>query len=172
MDMEFAYLTSVASFYKDKPVLRFGTILKLTGAEAPKYYLCVQPLCDCVRISDGRKFPFLELKVVSDDEKRFDLVISEENSSYIKVAINYRPYDSSSIEFAATKASKTVESTIIGDKKFNFATTDDPPHNYLWLGELKFAHIQRVANEYATKFSRVGLDESEWLRRSALKIEN
>lgn len=172
LDMEFAYLTSVASFYKDKPFLRFGTILKLMGTEASKYYLCVQPLCDCMRIDKSRKFPFLELKAISGDDKRFDLVISEESGSYTKVAINYRPYDSSSIEFASTKSSKTVESTITGDKKFIFTTTDDPPHKYLWLGELKFAHIQRVANEYATKFSRVGLDESEWLRRWSLKSEN
>jgi hypothetical protein len=172
LDMEFAYLTSIASFYKDKPVLRFGTVLKLTETENPRYYLCIQPLCDCVRISGKRKFPFLELKVISDDKKRFDLVISEGNGNYIKVSINYRPYDSSSIEFGSTKPSRTVESKIVGDKKFIFTTTENPPHKYLWLGELKFAHIQRVANEYATKFSRVGLDESEWLRRWSLKSEN
>jgi hypothetical protein len=31
----------------------------------------------------------------------------------------------------------------------------------------KFEHAQRIVNEYAAKLSRVGLDESEWLRRWA-----
>jgi hypothetical protein len=169
MDMEFAYRTSVASFYKDKPNLRFGSLLKRIDSEINKYYLCVQPLCDCMRISGKRNFPFLELKVISNDEKRFDLVIKD-NGNYIKVQICFRPYDSLFVEFKANNKTKIVESRE-DDNKFVFSSTHESPHKYLWLGELKFAHAQRVANEFATKFSRVGLDESEWLRRSALKIE-
>ena len=36
---------------------------------------------------------------------------------------------------------------------------------FLWLSDLKDAHAQRIANNFAAKLSRVGLDESEWLRR-------
>jgi hypothetical protein len=38
---------------------------------------------------------------------------------------------------------------------------------YQWLGELTSEHAQRVANEFAANISRVGLDESEWLRLKA-----
>jgi hypothetical protein len=37
--------------------------------------------------------------------------------------------------------------------------------NFKWILDLKDAHAQRIANTYAAKLSRVGLDESEWLRR-------
>jgi hypothetical protein len=36
---------------------------------------------------------------------------------------------------------------------------------FIWVGELKFAYAQRIINQFATQFSRVGLDEFEWLRR-------
>jgi hypothetical protein len=33
--------------------------------------------------------------------------------------------------------------------------------------DLKDLHAQRIVDEYASQLSRVGLDESEWLRRGA-----
>jgi hypothetical protein len=38
---------------------------------------------------------------------------------------------------------------------------------YKWLAELKFEPAQRIVNKYAAELAHVGLDESEWLRRSA-----
>jgi hypothetical protein len=38
---------------------------------------------------------------------------------------------------------------------------------FIWILDLKEAHAQRIANLYAARLSRVGLDESEWLRRWA-----
>ena len=36
-----------------------------------------------------------------------------------------------------------------------------------FIVELKNAQSQRIANEFASNLSRIGLDESEWLRRWA-----
>lgn len=38
---------------------------------------------------------------------------------------------------------------------------------FKWISELKNDHAQRISNDFAAKLSRVGLDESEWLRRWA-----
>jgi hypothetical protein len=38
---------------------------------------------------------------------------------------------------------------------------------FKWIAELKFEHIQRIVINYALQLARVGLDESEWLRRWA-----
>jgi hypothetical protein len=35
-----------------------------------------------------------------------------------------------------------------------------------WLCDLKSNHAQRIVNDFSAYLSRVGLDESEWLRRS------
>ena len=45
-----------------------------------------------------------------------------------------------------------------------FTTSDSK--RFQLVAELKHAHYQRLANQLATQISRVGLTESEWLRRS------
>ncbi len=37
---------------------------------------------------------------------------------------------------------------------------------FQWILELKEAHAQRIVNNFAAQLSRVGLAESEWLRRT------
>ena len=37
---------------------------------------------------------------------------------------------------------------------------------YVWLGDLAETHALRIVHEYLSKFGRVGVSESEWLRRS------
>ena len=48
-----------------------------------------------------------------------------------------------------------------------FVFRDAEGNEYNWLGELKAEFAQRVAQAFAGNFSRVAVDESEWLRRSA-----
>ena len=47
-------------------------------------------------------------------------------------------------------------------KKFIFSSIYN--EKYEWVLELKDMHAQRVINSYCSILSRVGLDESEWLR--------
>jgi hypothetical protein len=168
LDYEFAILTTLKSTYLQKePVLRLGTILKEVkdsnaGDVKPRYWVCIQPLCDCVRIKGKRAFPFLKM---SRNDDQFDLVLPEGGDNYVKVRISYRPYESKLIEYRADKT-ETVISKREGEK-FIFTSTENK--KYEWVAELKFEHAQRIVNKYATEQSRVGLDESEWLRLSALK---
>lgn len=50
-----------------------------------------------------------------------------------------------------------------GHKKFD-AGADEM---FQWVFDLKDADAQKVANHFAAQLARVGLDESEWLRRSS-----
>jgi hypothetical protein len=50
-----------------------------------------------------------------------------------------------------------------------FQAVDSERKKYRWIAELKTEHSQRVANDYSNQMSRVGLMESEWLRRWAKK---
>ncbi len=173
LDREFAYLTTVNSSYADKPFLKFGTVIKEITNQTPKYWLCVQPLCDCVRVPGRRKFPFLKLELFEDRSKNFDLVLKEEDD-YFKVSIVYKPYESEFIKFKPND--KQVIGSINEDDEFIFRSVPENQveRKFEWLGDLKFAQAQRVANNYASTMSRVGLDESEWLRRWATtgKMEN
>ena len=42
---------------------------------------------------------------------------------------------------------------------------DSQGTKYYWLGELRFDFAQKIINEYSSEISRVGVNESEWLRR-------
>jgi hypothetical protein len=167
LEYKFAVLTTLKSTYSHKePVLSLGTILKEVAdsheAGAQRYWICIQPLCDSVRIRSKRAFPFLKL---TKNDSQFDLVVPESEDSYVKVRICYRPHESKLIEFTADDT-RSVRGVLENNK---FIFTDKGQKKYEWVAELKFEHAQRIVNKYANEQSRVGLDESEWLRRSALK---
>lgn len=79
------------------------------------------------------------------------------------------------IKFTANK-NKSVYARRFGKSKHYFFSpvycnkrhesfNDKIDENYIWLFDLKDSHAQRIAQNYASKLARVGLDESEWLRR-------
>jgi hypothetical protein len=68
------------------------------------------------------------------------------------------------IIFEANSPNQTVVSKL-DEKQFWFQS--DVGKRFWWLGELKFPQAQRVAHSLSSETGRVGLTESEWLRRSA-----
>jgi hypothetical protein len=50
-----------------------------------------------------------------------------------------------------------------GDFRFK---TANQKKAFQWIGELKFPQAQRIAQALASESARVGLTETEWLRRS------
>ena len=68
VNCKFAILTSTKSHYPIKlyePTLTLGTIIK---DDQEKYWLCIQPRCDSVRINDERKFLFLALNIIEGEK--------------------------------------------------------------------------------------------------------
>lgn len=167
LDYKFAILTSIKNRYGGdrSPILTLGTILKKESNnpdKSEKYWLCLQPRCDCVRIEDNRYFFFLPLEKVEGD-RGFDVVVKIDESYYEKLKINQKIYESIHLEFSSNGGDdKVVRAKIEGDF-FIFKTTDGLV--FRWVSELKNEHSQRIANNFAANISRVGLDESEWLRR-------
>ena len=166
LNSEFAMLTSIKNRYepsKYRPILSLGTIVLSSRGQEDQYWLCVQPKCDSVRIKQSRKFMFLKMGIVTDNDK-FDVVIKNN----IKLKVNYKIHESSFFTF------ETRNTVIKGKKKklkneyyfesINFLNNKE---HLEWIGELKPNHAQRIAHKYASQLSRIGLDESEWLRRSS-----
>ena len=167
---KFAMLTSLKNLYSgsQSPILTLGTILKKESdnpIESEKYWLCLQPRCDCVRIEDNRNFFFLPLEKV-EGKRKFDVVVKIDESNYEKLKINQKIYESTHLNFSSNDGDdKVVRARIEGDF-FIFKTTDGLI--FKWISELKNQHAQRIANNFAANISRVGLDESEWLRRGII----
>ena len=143
------------------PKMNQGTIVETAG----NYYVCVQPRCDSGRIKakqDGqraeRQFLFLPLlesasgpAVIVDDK-----ILRVDNKSYhIKMFV-----------FSPNEGSYEILFRKEGER---FVVTDNQDAEFVWNGELKELQAQRISTAYSTELSRVGLDESEWLRLKGKK---
>ncbi|MBN6739422.1 hypothetical protein JKG47_02490 [Acidithiobacillus sp. MC6.1] len=156
LDLTLAMIMSIRARYsKPNPTLRLGAVIKDTRN---KYYLCIQALCDCVRIKKGLKFTFL---VLSKSMRPSDFVVKSDNV-LTRLKVLSGPKDVVRIPFGAGNIDTPVRADLSGD---SWSFTDDKGQTYKWICDLRIQHAQRVANEYAAKISRVGLTESEWLRR-------
>ena len=49
-------------------------------------------------------------------------------------------------------------------EKDSFVFESSHNKKFTWVVELKEMHAQRIVNNYCAQLSRVGLNESEWLR--------
>lgn len=139
------------------PTLTLGSVVKLVQRKA-RYFLCVQPACDTVRITEDRYFPFIELigekaakstenLVIRDGQKRVVVCVSNKAGS--------RHYD-----MFKPDASQTVRAES-EDGKFLFASSNQI---YWWLGDIDPLKAQRIATDVSGSLARVGIDEYAWLR--------
>jgi hypothetical protein len=156
-------LMSLRARYGDKPPeLALGTLLRSDAQNSPEYWLCLQPACDCyIRTGPAeRAFPFLKLQLA---DAPFNL-LAVESGKYVRLKWEPRPHHLRMFEFRSNLRSKAVSADPEGDAFF-FSSVQ-PPVRFKWVGELKFPQAQRIAQALASEASRVGLTESEWLRRS------
>jgi hypothetical protein len=160
-DHELAVLMSVRSRYASPPPqLTLGSIVLERRSGHEQYLLCVQPRCDSVRLEGERSFPFLPMKLVPDDQK-CDFII-EEKGKTTRLRLNDRPFEVRMILFKPSIEKQVLARRLKSGRFFKASGTTS---KYRWVADLKPEQAQRVANDYAYKLSRVGLTESEWLRK-------
>lgn len=158
-DEIFAMLMSLRHRYTSPPPqLALGSIVSRTDEAGTTYLLCLQPVCDSVRLKGALPFAFLSLKIV-ENSKSCELIIRDEGQLKF-LSLKPNPYMLEMIRFSPTQNERVVADA--RGKDFVFNSTDDVP--FKWIAELKPAHAQRIANNFAHTFSRVGLVESEWHR--------
>jgi hypothetical protein len=127
--------------------LQLGCVLKLKE-DSPKYYLCLQPPCDSVRIEEGTGFIFCGLK--PNPSSNISFYLNNENE-YIAFKSVYR----SRHIFVFEGQGKIY----LGD-----GLISKNGEKFTCIGQLKPMFAQKTANEFASSISRVGIDQFEWLR--------
>lgn len=143
------------------PVLQLGALMK--GAE--RYWLCLTPLCDSGRIpTEGDRLLCAELVPSS---RMFDLVVKPADQP-VRLELPRKRTNLASFRFRPD-GTGYVRGTVDGDD-IVFQSEDDPPSGtravrFVWLGQLKRMHAQRIAQAFASNLARVGLDDFEWHRR-------
>jgi len=154
-----------------------GSLVSETNAaqETPKpvpiqddeYLLCIQPRCDAVRLIEPTQFLFLRMTKPKIDRKdEFTHVVEGENNEYVQLILGSQVKDLTCIVFQPS-ASQQITASLQADK---FILRAQDNQEFEWVGELKYAPGQRDATSFASSLSRPGLDESEWVRISALGL--
>ncbi|QSR24035.1 hypothetical protein CFH99_00140 [Nocardioides aromaticivorans] len=156
-----------------KPILHLGTVLR---DSANHYWLCIMPVCDAVRVPiDGRPFLMTPLDVAKEGQE-FDIVVPVEASAAEVEIRSDHGFGWLKLRTGAASHQVTVPVFRPGDDLVVRPDGDKPSEwkfkakhygkQFFWVAELRRNHAQRVAHDYATKATRIGLDESEWLRLS------
>ena len=157
---QLAMLMSQRTHYDNqRRFLKLGTILReCTGQK--RYLLCLQPVCDSVRLSGSN--PFLFCYMDEHGKKVTHIVPNGKNSC--ELFFNPCKENRAILEFSASPK-KMV--TAKGDADSEFVFSDEMKDEYQWVAQLKTEHAQRAVEQFARELSRVGLTESEWLRLKA-----
>jgi len=170
----FAKLTHHKSLFKPnskKPNLTLGVVLK--GVKNPsKYWVCIQQKCDSVRIKKDqeRKFLFLPLTPLEgDSQKTFHFLAPDDTklaltkTSYQIKTVKFKNNGNEGVIVAESDEVKYTFKPLYSEGHANYKPEID--EDFEWVFDLKDLHSQRIAQEFASQLARVGLDESEWLRR-------
>ncbi|WP_346897541.1 response regulator receiver domain [uncultured Roseibium sp.] len=140
--------------------LTTGTVLKSKVEQDEKFYLCIQPRCDSVRLDpcNSWTFPFVRLEVVSekgdfsivDDNKVTELKLISKPNTGLKI-----------VQFMPDKEFQYVVPTV----NSSVLTFEDTEKNtYEWIGELRPMHAQNYITKIVEQLNRIGVTGSEWLR--------
>jgi hypothetical protein len=161
-DAAFAMLLSLRHLYGDaRRTLHLGTVVQ--DDKDKRFWLCVQPVCDSVRLGDGAGFPLLQLRNGKPGRKAQVRFPVQGGKKTEMLSSSAKADEIEVVRFDPDPVSERVV--------FEKSTSDDDRHTiqsvdgvtYVWLAELKTAHSNRVAHKVGEQLARVGLDESVWL---------
>jgi hypothetical protein len=144
-------------YRKPRRELRLGTVIYRYG----KFAICVQPVCDSVRLQADADtaFPFLSLEI--QESGRTDLMVPHplRQNEWVRLKLGGKPQNMRMITFRAGVAGVVPAYKDGSSYRFNAIGG-----RYRWVADLKPEFAQRLAHEVGQQFSRVGLDEPELLR--------
>lgn len=147
-EKNFAVLTSIVTEYGSNPYLTLGAIIEKSSEK----FLCLQPRCDSIGLKKKTNFIFLKLIL---DEEKFDILLRDGS----KYKIKYSLKDRQNFLFNPDPEGKKVLFPNLKNMQ------DDVEFTY--IASLKRLHAQRIANEFSAYISRIGLNESEYIRRNS-----
>ena len=171
----FAALYVTRTQYGKDRYLEFGTIVRYCVMTTDKegnekaerrYAVCLMPVCDCVRLAEGKpyRFPFWELKSAVGKGNSKGVVIELPNTEGFVELFSYgKPRDQLWMDEFVAGAQHMVTATIDGDTFLLNGQT----HVCEWVAQLKPSHAQRIAHDLGTSLARVGVIEAEWIRLKA-----
>jgi hypothetical protein len=153
-------MSSKLQYGATSPQLQLGVLVRDT--ESGRFMLCMQPVCDSVRLADETAFPFLPLE---ESEKSWDIALKYADKYHL-LKLSCKIRDLSLIPFAPTPDSGGVVKAENPDtgEGWVFVPSASGRGSCEWVGELRDSFAHKFANKFAESISRVGAEDSEWFR--------
>ncbi len=143
------------------PTLQLGTILKKQNEGSCEWFLCLTPLCDCVRLKEESNILFLQLYIGTKSSA--DIIIKTQDGTFEPLIVKKEKIRTLTIPFKPSNGSDRINANRLGNEWL----VESNGTNYQWVGELRYTKALAIAHYVLSNTSRVGVDEFEWLRRQA-----
>ena len=163
-----AVLFDSTGFGDAPPRLELGVVLMGEPTEAEPeqgaqhagrhLWLCVQPLCDSVRLREPRAFPLVPILV---DAGVADAMICLPDGVPTGVSFVTRLHELRQVRFAPSEAGAVIAQ---GNAP-NWYVPDEDDTRYRVVTRLRPELAAQVAHTLGATATRIGTDRSEWLRR-------
>lgn len=159
-----AVLMSSHQFGYIPPRLEAGVVME----RDERYWLCIQPLCDSVRLTKSRKFPLLPLIINANEngsiKSRSAAMIWAANSKAVPVRFSSSVYDLEMPEFKPEENTLFVEAQ---EENGAWWFEDTEETRYRAVCRLRTEFTQQAVQGLTSGVARPGVDSSEWLRRQS-----
>jgi len=159
----FSHLMASRTFYgATQRSLKLGSIVY--DVSLNQYLVCIQPVCDSVRLEEPRAFVFVRMVESEQNGGNYmSHVIFKADGSPVELIYQPKSYLCFAASFSPDKTTQEVIAQTGEDGELYFI--DSAKKRYVWVDQLRTSHAQRAVERFASDLSRVGLTESEWLRR-------
>lgn len=158
-----AVLMSSTQFGDISPILEAGIVLE----NEDEYWLCIQPLCDSVRLSGPRRFPLLPLVANADKndnvKSNSDAMIRAADDTTLPVRFSSHSYELTTSEFTPGEGDSSVQAQL---EEGTWYFYDTEGRRYRAVCRLRDEFTQQAVQKLTSGVTRPGVDLSEWLRRS------
>ncbi len=140
------------------PRLELGIVVK---DESGNYWLCMQPLCDSVRIDGIRAFPLMPLRERIEADTP-DAMFKDQAGQVVSVNFEKHPHKLVMPEFEPNEDGSVVAVGEAPDWRFEGRNA-----SYEAITRLRPEIVSQAVHGFTSMASRVGVDVSEWMRQGA-----
>lgn len=158
--------TKLASDDGWSPSLTTGTVLKLGEGASARFFMCLTPACDMLRLKEPRNFVFLEGLA---QDKPYNFVVKDSNGEAISLFFDKKSPSLSTFVFSPDEAVQRVRGVKAkeGASFLFFSVLGADSVEFLWLGEIRYGRAASEMSGLASNWMRIGILDSEYLRISA-----
>lgn len=155
------------------PSLTTGTLLKANRGSVSRYFLCLTPACDALRLTKDKAFVFLEGYV---KDKPYNIIIVDSDGEEKGLHFDKKSPVISTFKFKPDQKVRRVRAVKIKRSgiHYRFKTSDPKPWTFTWLGEVRYGRAVNEMAQLNANWMRIGIVDSEHLRlaeRSMFKFK-